>query len=178
MAINDQELKKVVEAVAILMGWRGNGDKAALLRGELANLQEFIAKLTKGAKTLENQLNVINGDVVQAKQDISEQKDQLEQLQQGLATVQQGLASAENALEELNSNLATAQEKIDNIAEGSSTATQDLAKLKQQTGTVAPPSPTQGQVSAPPDATQFNQALVDIAAAMTAISQLKNAITT
>lgn len=178
MATNAQELQKVVEAVHVLMGWRGDKNKSALLRGELANLQEFIAKLTKGAKVLESQLNVINDDVVQAKQDISEQQTQLAQLSQGLMIVQQGLASAQLAVNQLNQDLTTAQANIDNIAEGSSTATQDLAALKQHTGDVDTPSPTQGAVTAPPDAAQFNQALLDIAAVMQAVTAIKNAVAT
>lgn len=178
MSVNSQELQKVIEMVYVLAGSRGDRNKSALLRGELANLQEFIAKLTRGAKVLESQLNVINDDVVQAKHDINEQKTALAELAQGLEVVKEGLVSAQNAVDQLNSDLAAAQQHIDSIAEGSSTATQDLATLKQQTGAVATPSPTQGAVTAPPDAAQFNQVVSDLAAAMQAIAAIKNAVST
>lgn len=162
MAINAQELQKVIELVYVLAGQRGDKKKSALLRGELSNLQEFIATLTKGAKTLESQLNVINGDVVQAKQDITAQQAQLGELSQGLMIVQQGLASAQLTLNQLNQDLTTAQAHIDSIAEGSSTATQDLATLKQSAGAVGIPDP----------------ATANLAAVIEALSALKNAVAT
>lgn len=160
MAVNMQELQKVIELVYVLAGQRGNPNKAALLRGELTNLQEFITKLTTGAKRLEQDLNSLNGEMTQAKQDISEQSDQLAELSQGLMIVQQGLQSAQLALNTLNQDLVNAQANIDNIAEGSSTATQDLAALKTNAGAVVTPDP----------------ATADLAAVINALNQLKIAV--
>lgn len=169
MAISDQEFRKIAEAVAVLAGWRGDSSRAALLRGELSLLQNYISRLNTDAEQLDKKIGLVNTEVTEA-------KDDLELLSSGLSDVQSGLTGAQGILIQLQNDLDAAQEQIDAIAEGSSTAQQDINQLKAQASAVSTPAPSQADVTAPPTAADFNQAMTDMRAIASALTALKTAI--
>ena len=166
--VNEQEFKKIAEAVAVLAGWRGNKSKMAMVRSDLGGLEEYIAKLSKDAGKIEKSLGTVNEGLQQTQSDLST-------LQDGLSAVQTGLSAANGVLADLENQIAAAQDQIDAIAEGSSTAQQDIDNLKLAVAGVSVPGATGSTVTAPPTDAEFNALVNLVNSIATSLAALKTA---
>lgn len=178
--MNAQELSKIKEAVEVLMGWRGSGEKAALLRSQLAGLQSLIANLKTGAAALEKSLASVNSDlsdtkrelkttqddVESAKTSIGDINDNLEGFQRDIVTALTGLAAVGDSVEALQAR--------QDVADGALQALSDeLSAIRQNASDTTVPAITSTPLDAPPTSEDFNVLLENVSSLREAVEAIR-----
>lgn len=183
--MSDAEWNKLIEAVGVLAGWRGDKDKtqAAVRRADLQNLDKLLGNLKGSSASIDSQLKAINqqlqtlslnvsslrGDVDENATDISNLQGAVQTLQQSLATLQQTVNSHGQSITQLGTQVSTAQ--------GTANAAKndiDAAQARVQAVTVG--DPTQGTITATPTAAQFNGLVADIRTIFDVLTEIKAAV--
>lgn len=157
------DLRIIREKVEILFGDRGDPDKAALRRGEISALTEYIASLRLGAAAIGKTLEGIASEVASTKIDVIA-------LQSDVATAQSDLVTLQGGIDDIGDQLST-------ISADLSLATDGLANLKTNVASVAIPTVGTTHVTAAPTQDDFNDMMDDLAAIRTALANLRGAIT-
>lgn len=157
------DLRILREKVEILFGDRGEPGKAALRRGEIDALAEYIASLRQGAAAIGKTLEGIASEVASTKIDVIT-------LQGEVATAQADLVTLQGGIDDIGDQLAT-------ISTDLTAATDGLSNLKANVAAVGIPAVGTTHVTADPTQDDFNDLLDDLAAIRTALANLRGAIT-
>jgi len=182
---NDQAFRVLEEKVAILVGERGNGRKAAMREGDAQDLREFIAKLRKGTADvqkglaeavdtmtqLSSNLDAVSNNLDETKNDLAQTEDALEAAQGQLSTLQDTLASVQSSID-------SAQAAIDALGASGATVAEILNNLKTAAGAVTVPDMSSDTISAAPTQTDYNLLFDDVVALRTALISLRSAVST
>lgn len=187
MAINmsDAEWNKLIEAVGVLAGWRGDKDKtqAAVRRADLQNIDKLLGNLKGSSSSIDTQLKAINqqlqtlslnvsslrGDVDDNASDISALQGIVQTLQQSLTSLQQTVNSQGQAINQLVTDVGTAQSTA-------TAAKNDIDNAQSRVQAITIGDPTQDTVTAPPTAAQFNGVVADIGTIFDILTEIKAAI--
>lgn len=169
---NFQEWQKIKELVEQLAGLRGDPNKAAIRMAKIGQLNELIGSLKGSATDVQQKLGVLNEQVASTLQqvgtlqntvnflqnDVDGVQQDVTDLQGNVANIQQELADAQLDLGAINQQITDIQQDLNGLSD----VKNRLDTLQADVGAVNVPTMTQGAVSAPPTAAQFNALVTDV----------------
>lgn len=151
MAVTDQEFRRIVEAVAVLMGWRGDKSRAAMLQGDLPKAQLLLNSIKQGANELERRVGTI--------------ADSVTDLEGELSTAMADVAT-------LQGELAALQGEIDGIQE----AVDDLAAMQSAAAGVSVGALTATTIGSAPSSADYNKVVTDLGMLRSAVIGVRDAV--
>lgn len=183
--MSDAEWNRLIEAVGVLAGWRGDKDKtqAAVRRADLQNIDKLLGNLKGSSASIDSQLKAINqqlqtlslnvsslrGDVDENASDIQTLQGSVQTLQQSLSSLQQTVNTQGQSITQLGTQVSTAQGTAN-------AAKSDIDAAQARVQAVVVGDPTQGTITAPPTAAQFNGLVADIGTIFDVLTEIKAAI--
>lgn len=134
MAISEQTFRKLVEAVRTLNGEIGDAtrSKAALRRGELAEVQKLIAEIKLGADALRRAIEKINEDIEAINVELVQLKDRIEAAEALLAQLELDLASLQSAINALEADIAALEARASAIEGTLDQASADIQVMRAE----------------------------------------------
>lgn len=185
ITMSDAEWNKLIEAVGVLAGWRGDKDKtqAAVRRADLQNIDKLLGNLKGSNSSIDTQLKAINQqlqtlslnvsslrvDVDENVSDISALQGSVQTLQQSMTSLQQTVNSQGQAITQLGTQVTAAQSTA-------TAAKNDIDGAQSRVQAITIGDPTQGTITAPPTAAQFNGLVADIGTIFDILTEIKAAI--
>lgn len=142
------------------------------VRGDVLIVQESVAHVQADVGGLQDDVIQVTSDVAIIQQSLSDANKDLETLQLEIGNLQtevNGLAGVTAEVDQLQLDVGTLQT-------GQTNLTNTVNGIQSDVTAVPIPAMSQGTVSAPPTAAEFNNLVSDVAALRTALLSIKTAI--
>jgi chromosome segregation ATPase len=164
-----QEYRVLKEKVEVLNGDRGDSSKQAMRRGEVTDLQNFIAQLRKGETDIQRALKKAQTDLATAQQQITDLDTEVSTAEQSITDLNQQIAAAQSAI-------TAAQAAITALGANGAAIAGTVSNLQDAVAAITIPALTSASVSLPPTAADFNSLRDDVVAIHGALQDMKTAI--
>lgn len=197
VAWTDAEARTLREKVEVLNGDRGDRTRRALRVGEMANLQELLAALRRGATELDSRIGVIASNVQTAEGDVAALDAALAALDgtvlgfdaaltavyDSLGTLNVVVTNQGNAAAALTTRVTAAESAIGDADTAATalalrvTATEgDIEDIQTAVGAVVAATITATTIAGAPTAADYNKVVDDIAALRTMLLAMQAGI--